>query len=483
MNTRLKFASFILFTISLLQLHGDNQTPDLSPIFSGNELPFSIKIEKASFSLPIGLQSYVFAEYEDKVLILCGRNNGLHGFSENENNFPPNKQNTTVIVLDLGKGSCHSRSLLDPNSGLTQKQIDLLSVTNAQNIQTKQTLYITGGYGVDSATGHFNTKNCLTAIDIREAIEWVTHPDSSKKLSASIRQIFDDTFQVTGGVMRRGKDGLALLVFGINFDGFYSHAANGDYTNQVRRFYIYDDGQNLSVQFEKPAPLIPDPSYRRRDLNVVTTMQFKEGQLTPGFLALSGVFTPTEGVWTLPVLIDEAGIPSMADPNSPTAFKQAMNHYDCADADLFSIDKQEMYVMLFGGISYGFFENGLFQTDPWIPFTKHITALKIDKNGQFTQHLMDEEFPVILSTASHPGNRLLFGTDAVFFPAPGIPRFSNNNVINYDELPNKSTLIGHIVGGIQSTLPNTSLQSDTAASPYIFKVFLEKKGFQQLTNL
>ena len=33
-------------------------------------------------------------------------------------------------------------------------------------------------------------------------------------------------------------------------------------------------------------------------------------------------------------------------------------------------------------------------------------------------------------------------------------------------------MIGYIVGGIMSTLPNTNVRSDTAASPYIFKVTL-----------
>jgi hypothetical protein len=33
-------------------------------------------------------------------------------------------------------------------------------------------------------------------------------------------------------------------------------------------------------------------------------------------------------------------------------------------------------------------------------------------------------------------------------------------------------VVGFIVGGIQSTLPNTTAESDSAASPYIFTVTL-----------
>lgn len=474
MKSKRLITSILLFLGANLQyVSGDNQTPDLSPILPNSQLPFTIKIEQADFSLPQGIQSFAHAEQDGKILMLCGRINGLHGFDAGPDNFPPNKQNTTVFVLDLVKGTTYSRSLLDPASGLTQEQIDLLSVTNPQHIQTEKALYITGGYGVDTATGLFSTKNCLTAINIHDAIEWVIHPESPKMLSSSIRHLFDDAFQVTGGVMKQGHDGLALLIFGQNFTGFYGDSSNGNYTQQIRRFYIFDDGKNLFVYFKKPIPFIPDPNYRRRDLTVASTMQIKDNKLVPGFVALSGVFTTTDGIWTVPVVIDNQGKPSMADPNDSSTFKQGMNNYDCAYAGLFSIKTGDMYTILFGGISFGFFQNDVFTTDSEIPFINQVTTIKINKNGNFTQYLMDDQYPEILSTTSNPGNPLLFGTEAVFFPKPCICKFPNN-VLVYDLLPERSSLIGYIVGGIQSTLPNTNTQADSAASPYIFKVFLEK---------
>ncbi|MDR3478404.1 MAG: hypothetical protein P4M14_10275, partial [Gammaproteobacteria bacterium] len=74
------------------------------------------------------------------------------------------------------------------------------------------------------------------------------------------------------------------------------------------------------------------------------------------------------------------------------------------------------------------------------------------------------------STASNPGNTLLFGAGGRFVPKCGIP-MTCNGVIDLAKIK-KQTAIGYIIGGIQSTLVNTFSQADSAASPYIFKVIL-----------
>lgn len=446
--------------------YGDNQTATVSPILPGSELPFEISVRKAGFSLPQGLQSYVYAKHQNKLLLLTGLVQGQHSFKIG--------RNTTAFVVDLFEGTTISRSLLDPASGLTQAQIDLLSVANAQFIQTNQTLYITGGYGIDTATGEFSTKNCLTAIDIREMIDWVTHPESSTQLASHIRQTFDDAFQVAGGNMRKGKNGRILLIFGANTVGAISPTTNPIYTEQVRRFFIHDNGKELSVSFEDPIPFEPNPNYRRRDLNIVPIIQKHGKCLCPAFAALSGVFTLTDGVWTVPVTITADGRPSMANPKKSRTFKQGMNNYECASAELFSIRTGDNFVILFGGISYGYFQNGVFKEDPGLPYINQITTVKIDQNGDFTQYIMDAEFPVIRSRTANRGNRFLFGTDAKFIPAQCVKIFPND-VLSFDALPNQERFIGYIVGGIRSTLPDTNSPTDTGASPFIFKVFLTPK--------
>ena len=159
----------------------------------------------------------------------------------------------------------------------------------------------------------------------------------------------------------------------------------------------------------------------------------------------------------------------MANPDSSNTFKQAMNQYICPTVGLYSAHDKNMYTIFFGGLSYGYFKYGQFETDEEIPFINQLTTIKIDKHGHYTQYIMWNEYPVIRSTQSNPGKRLLFGAGAQFFEAPGIPMY-NNTVVKMDKLGHKPKLLGYIVGGIQSTLHNTNTMSDSAASPYIFKV-------------
>ena len=141
-------------------------------------------------------------------------------------------------------------------------------------------------------------------------------------------------------------------------------------------------------------------------------------------VALSGVFTLPGGAWTVPVSISPLGVPSMADPSLPGTFKQGMNNYVAPTLGLYSTSGN-MYTVVMGGISFGYFANGVFQTDVELPFINQVTTIRIDPQGLFTQYLMDAEYPLIRSTGSNPGNPLLFGAGAAFFPSTPLPMFDN----------------------------------------------------------
>src|SRR4029077_20211154 len=128
------------------------------------------------FLLPNGLHSYNLGIYKGKWLLINGRTNGMHGFDENNNNFPPQTQNTTLYVFDPERRIVTSRSLKNRHSGLNQDEIDSLSVTSAQSYQSGETLYITGGYGFKNSINDFTTFDILTAVNIPGLIRWVTHP-------------------------------------------------------------------------------------------------------------------------------------------------------------------------------------------------------------------------------------------------------------------------------------------------------------------
>jgi hypothetical protein len=460
--------------LPLVSLYGDNQTATLSPVLPPAPLPFTINIELSNLQLPNGWHSGAMGTWGSKAVLLAGRTNGLHGFDNNPNvnNFPPSAQNAVVYVIDFKEQRIWQKSLYDASSGLTQQQIDTLTVTSPQAYQTGKTLYISGGYGIDTATGQMGTKSTLSAIDVPELIEWVIKDKSS--LAKNLRQTTHPLLQVTGGAMvQLGPHQPTLLIFGQNFTGFYNDSSNGQYTRQVRSFRILDNGINLYVAASQDQP-IPNPAYRRRDLNVMPVMLGGKSKPRPGYVALSGVFTETTGVWTVPVVITPEGKSSMANPASPDTFKQAMNNYVCAAAGLFSKKTEDMYMILLGGITFGYFDGNSFETDPEIPFTNEVTTVKIDKDLVFSQYIMENEYPTILSTFANPGNHLLFGAGAEFIQNTELPTYMNG-VLALDKLLDGPVIIGYIVGGIQSSLPNTNTNLDSAASPYIFKVTLAPK--------
>lgn len=453
----------LALSIITLPLMGDNQTATVSPVLPGASLPFSIELETASFTLPSGIQSFAAAVYDGKWIIFAGRTNGLHGFDFFVNNFPPNFQNTTVYIVDPTTGASSSRSLTDPDSGLTQEQVDALSVTASEFFQKGSIFYIVGGYGINTASGLMETKSTLTEIDLPKLVKWVN--GGTAPLVKAIRQVSHPLLQVTGGGLFQNTDhNPFLLMVGQNFTGLYDPASNGAYTQQIRSFWLQDDGKNLYVVPHVSNKTLPD--YRRRDLNITPTILDN----LPGYAIFAGVFTLTGGVWTVPITVTPDGEGTEADPNDPDTFKQAMNQYNCAEFGLYSNRTNTMYVVLPGGLSYGYFSGGTFQTDDEVPFINQVTTIKMGKHGLVEQYLMDGEYPVILSTGSNPGNQLLFGAEALFVPAEGIALY-RNGTIQLDKIK-APTVIGYIVGGIMSTLPNTNTMADSTSSPYVFTVRL-----------
>lgn len=440
---------------------GQNQTASLSPVLSENALPFTLQIDVADFTLPSGIQAYASATSGGKWLLFAGRSNGLHGFANVGNNFPPSAQNTVAFVVDPSTGTTWSRSLSD-GSGLSQTDIDTLSVTASEFFQKGDTLYLVGGYGINTASGQMETKSTLTAINVNAMIQWVI--DGNRNLKSAMRQVTHPMLQVTGGFLFQANDHEPmLLMLGQNFTGLYRASSNGQYTMQIRPFWLSESRNNLSILAKMSALTLPD--YRRRDLNIVPILQNNNF----AYVAFAGVFTLDTGVWTVPITIFPDGSSIEPDPNNASTFKQAMNHYNCPSFGIYSTGNKEMYVVFPGGISFGYYSGGTFMTDSEIPFINQVTTIKIDKYNNFAQYLMNGEYPFIASTGTNPGNQLLFGAEAQFFPKEDIALFSNG-VIQMDALPNEPTVIGYIVGGIMSTLPNTNFITDSTSSPYVFTV-------------
>ena len=423
----------------------DNQTSTLSPVNVGSSQPYGISLRTYAWgSAPRPtLQSFAAGTHDGKWVMLAGRTNGLHGFgSSGSQNFPSASQNRDVWVIDPVTKQSWSRSLTS-DAGLTPLQLAALSSTNTQAAQVGQRLYVTGGYG--QGPSGFQTYNTLSAIDLPAISDWVINGTGSA--SGAIRTINDEAFRVTGGAMYP-MNGRMHLVFGQNFQGGYP-GGTGIYTKQVRSFAIVDDGVNLATANFSATP--QDPNFRRRDLNVVPVVHRKPGgALGVGVEALSGVFTPTDGAWTVPVYVNHAGQPSMRDPNSPDAFKQAMNNYHSAKLGLYSEQAGSMHHVLFGGITLSYYDESTqtFVQDNNLPFTSQVTQVNVDSSGAYSQDLIGE-FPALLDPT---GKRMRFGAGAEFFVADGIPTYANG-VIKLDELTGP-TVLGYIYGGIFANAPH-----------------------------
>lgn len=448
-SSRAVIVGALLLSCSAGALQAANQTATVTPVVSGSGLPYRVELREFNFgaaALP-SLQSYAAAEYNGKWVLLSGRTNGLHGFeSSGSVNFPVSGQNRDVWVIDPVTKQTWSRSLSNlASSGLTAAQLATLTPTNNQFTQLGNRLYLTGGYGA-TATGSFDTFSTLSAIDLPGLVDWVVNGTGT--VAPHLRQLTGETFAITGGAMYE-IDGRLHQVFGHDFVGGYTPGRNGTYAQNVRSFEIVDDGVTLSIANLSTTPIVPE--YRRRDLNVFPVLKPDgNGGTDVELVALSGVFTTTDGAWTVPVEIDANGQPTMADPNAPGTFKQAMNNYHSAKVGLYSPSKGEMHELLLGGITLQYFDavNNTFVTDNAFPFTNDITAVTINAAGEYQQSLVGE-FPDIRDVNNA---RLRFGANAEFFPAPGMTEL-HEGILNLDAITSPTT-IGYMFGGLFANAPH-----------------------------
>ena len=461
------FAAYFVSAVVSPSAFAQHQTATVSSIVVNGSLSYELEITEVDFGAADRptLHSFAMGEHNGLWVLIAGRTNGLHGMNLGGlANFPEASQNRDVWVIDLVNKLSWHRSLSDAASGLSVAEVDSLTPTNNQFYQLGNVLYMTGGYGFNRDTNQFKTYDYLTAIDLPGIIAWAQ--GGTGTAATHIRQNQNTLFQVTGGAMY-AMGGRMHLVMGQNFFGGYNVGRTGNYTKQVRSFDIVDNGTTLSVA--NIVQTTPNDAYRRRDLNVVPRIKKNSSTnaLEEALVALSGVFTPLNGGWTVPVEIDSNGTPTMADPSLPGTFKQGMHNYHSAKIGLYSEADDSMHTLSFGSISLQYYDraNETFITDGQFPFINQVTSVVIDASGNYTQYLMDEEFPVITDGT---GNRLRFGANAEFLPAQGIATYANG-VQKLDTI-NSPTVIGYILGGIVADAGNSG---NTAASGRIFQVVLK----------
>ncbi len=397
-----------------------------------------------------GIQSYAWGQSDSKILIIGGRLDGLHRrqpFAA----FDEAGHNTVIVVIDPSSQQTWSSSM----DALPTSVSEQLSSTNMQFTQTGNTLYLVGGYGFSSTAGDHITYPNLTAVDVENLVSAVI---AAQDISPFFRQITDEEFRVTGGHLNVIDD-VYYLSGGQNFEGRYNPIGPDhgpgffqEYTNSIRRFNISDDGVSLSVAHLET--WTDEENLHRRDYNVVSQIM-PDG--SSGFTAFSGVFrTDADLPFLNCVNVGESGYEVNND------FAQYYNHYHCAAMPIYSALSNEMQTIFFGGIAQYFDDNGVLTQDDNVPFVNTIGMVSRNASGQMTEYKLQTEMPGFLGAGSE------------FIPLHDIAQYENG-VINLDLLPEDTTHMGYIIGGISSSAANIFFANEgtqSAASSTIYKVYL-----------
>jgi hypothetical protein len=325
-----------------------------------------------------------------------------------------------------------------------------------QFLQSGETLYLVGGYGYSPQAAEWVTHPQLLAVDLPGLAEAV---QQGTDLAPHIRMLTDERLQVTGGYLGL-LDGVFYLVGGQHFEGRYNPMGPNHgpgffqaYTNAIRKFQLVDNGQSITMT--DYVEVVDTAHLHRRDLNVVPQV-FPDG--TEGFTVFSGVFRHDADLpWLSPVDVTPSGHVLRGD------FQQFLSHYHCAHIPLYSAAANQMHTVFLGGISRYFINpEGVLTDDPEVPFVRTISLVTRSADNSLVEYKLGD-LPALL------------GASAAFLPAPGLPLLSDG-IIDLDALADDQVL-GHLAGGIESTLPNVFfLNGDglSAASARLFEIRLSK---------
>lgn len=423
-----------------------------SKSLSAQQTGLNVVLETLSISGMPGLQSYAYGQHNGKWLLIGGRIDGLHR-RQPWASFDAEGHNTHLFVLD----PLSQQFWTVPLTTLPQALQEQLSATNMEFYQTGNMLYLIGGYGYSATEGDHVTYPNLTAVDVPQTIAAII---GNAPIAPYFRQITDNNFAVTGGRLEKLYN-TYYLVGGQRFDGRYN-PMNGpsfvqQYTNQIRKFLISDNGNTLNITH---LPAYTDAAnLHRRDYNLAPQV-FPDGHL--GITAFSGVFQETQDLPFLnSVNIDTSGYVVN------NAFSQYLNHYHCANIAAYDSAANQMHTLFFGGIAqYTMDNSGTLLQDVNVPFVNTIACVTRNAAGEMAEYKLPVEMP------------LLLGAGAEFIPSENLPYYPNG-VLKLNQLPNDTVLLGYIFGGIQSSQPNIFWINEgieSIATNQIIKVYVVNTG-------
>jgi Secretion system C-terminal sorting domain len=416
---------------------------------------FTVQIEPLIITDAPNVHSFSWGKTSDgKWIILGGRIDGLHqrqpfaAFQENDNN-------KSVYVIDPVANQTWSTSI----DVLSTVLFEQLQSTNQEFYQRGNTLYIMGGYGYSATQNDHITYDKLTAIDVDGLANAVIN---NTNIVSFFRQISNSNLAVTGGHLGFLND-VFYLCGGQYFEGRYNPQGPNhgpgfiqNYTDEIRTFEISDDGTNLSIL--NYSAQNDTNNLHRRDYNLAPQI-FPDG--TSGFTMFSGVFQHTANLpWLNSVDITASGY------TVNNTFNQYLSQYHSAKVPIYDTSNNVMHTLFFGGMSqYKLDTNNNLIQDDNVPFVKTISKVSRFSDGSMTESSLGIEMPTFLGSGSE------------FIPLEFGANFSENGILDLNNLQEGVTHIGYIFGGIESTQENIFFINNgtqSSASSLAFKVFINK---------
>ncbi|MBK8785054.1 MAG: T9SS C-terminal target domain-containing protein [Chitinophagaceae bacterium] len=439
------FSVSIAFSLSVLIVAAQQTKP---------EFPFIIRLEQMEINNMPALQSFAYATWQGKWLMIGGRKDGLHR-RQPWATFDEEGQNRFIYVVDPQNKKVWKQML----ENLPTTVIEQLQSTNMGFCQTGNRLFLTGGYGYSKTADDHITFPYITVIKVDELI---TAMLNNKDISNSIVQIKDERMAVTGGRLAKLRDTF-LLAGGQRFDGRYNpHGPDHgpgfkqEYSNEIRKFTIEYDKETPAIK--NYAAINDSINLHRRDYNLVPQV-FKNDEL--GYTMFSGVFQYNQDI-PFTNFVDIAGGTYKVN----NSFEQKFSHYHTAVMPLYDKISASMYTVFFGGIArYYPDKNGKTVDNKEVPFTKTISVV-IRKDEKEEEIFLPIQMPGYLGAAA----------EFIFMPDS---RMYMEGIADAGSVQHEENFIGYIVGGINSSANNIFFDNtgkESKASSKIIKVFIKKTG-------
>jgi len=440
------FASAAVLLGSLVAFAG---APDLS-------VPFKVEAtENVSVDFPGAprLQSFAWAQWEGKWIFIAGRTGGYHGVGQGDVDFPRAKSNQDIWVIEppdsTGPAKVYSFPVSELPASLNPLKDQWMS-TNLLHYQDKDTLYLAGGYGQNSA-GDMVTFPIVSSVSLPALVDGVIHHKDT--FSKTIAWAESPLVQSTGGALLKLDDGFFYLIGGHVFTGSYRSFEAADEKTSPKASQTYlSEIRKLRLTQTKPGKIevtlveaFKDPEFARRDLNASVTIQPDGKSL--GAAAYGGVFTKEQLSFTHPVFIT-AG----AAPKPDETFEQKMSAYSCATMLFFDPDSSAMYTTFFGGISRWRWNDTArkFEQAPTLgdktKQTDYLDGMPWINEISTLVRGSGKTFEVVQQDSRLPG---YLGTNAAFMPVAGLKKIREDaNIFDLRQFRGKRILAGYIYGGI-----------------------------------